>query len=82
MAESPDEIARQKAVHNEQTRIRATLLNTVAAGFIVAGVITPIASASRDGAQPASAALLLMVVWFLLAAALHYAAFLTLERMR
>ncbi|MEE7449424.1 hypothetical protein MRF4_17305 [Methylobacterium radiotolerans] len=82
MAESEPEIVRQITVHNEQTKIRATLLNTVAAGFIVAGVITPIVSVSRDAGHPTGATLLLMVVWFLLAVALHYAAYLTLERLR
>ncbi|MCJ2067566.1 hypothetical protein MKK75_01900 [Methylobacterium sp. J-030] len=82
MAESAPEIARQILVHNEQTKIRATLLNTVAAGFIVAGVITLIVAASRDASSPTGATLLLMVVWFLLAVALHSAAFLTLERLR
>lgn len=70
MAESAAEIVRQITVHNEQTKFRATLLNTVAAGFIVAGVITPIVNVARDTTQPAGSTLLLMVVRFLLALAL------------
>ena len=76
------EAERAKLVHNEQTKIRATLLNTVAAGFIVAGIITPIVTALRGEAPPSSPTFVLMVVWFLLAAALHYGALLTLERLR
>ncbi|MBY0251269.1 MAG: hypothetical protein K2X54_07795 [Methylobacterium organophilum] len=81
MAESEPEILRQITVHNEQTKIRATLLNTVAAGFIVVGIITPAANALRDGLIPARS-LVATVFWLFLAVLLHSTALMTLRSMK
>lgn len=74
--------ALEALVHNEQIKVRATLLNTVAAGFIVAGIITPIVTTSRDADHWSAAPWILMPVWLILAAGLHYAAILNLARLR
>ncbi len=80
MAADRDE--RAERIHNEQVKLRATILNTVAAGFAVAGIITPVTAASAAGTGMASAASLLMILGFLLAAGLHHAGVLTLETIR
>ena len=61
-------------VHNERTKYLATLLNTVAAATIVAGVIAPIVAFTFGVPGPISGrfALLISAVWLLTGVALHY----------
>ena len=77
-----EEQDRTRTVHNEQTKLRATLLNTVAAGFVVAGIITPIVTVLNSGSGITGGTLLILVVWLLLAFCLHSAATWSLERLR
>ena len=82
MTDASEDEERAKLVHNEQIKIRATLLNTIAAGFVIAGVISPLAAVTVSGSGVSWLTLLLMAVALLVAATLHYAANLTLERLR
>ncbi|MGT2482361.1 hypothetical protein ACU4GR_33820 (plasmid) [Methylobacterium oryzae CBMB20] len=62
---------RRALTHNEQTKLRATILNTVAGGLVIAGIITPLASLILNGAGLTYASVMLMVIWFLGAIILH-----------
>ncbi|MDP4026676.1 hypothetical protein Q8W71_29140 [Methylobacterium sp. NEAU 140] len=77
-----DTAARRTLIHNEQTKIRATILNTIAAGLVVAGIITPLASLVISGAGMTFASVMLMLIWFLGAVILHSGALLALEELR
>jgi hypothetical protein len=61
-------------VHNERTKYLATLLNTVAAGTILAGVVAPIIAFTfgMPGPISGSFAMLISSVWLLTGAVLHY----------
>lgn len=73
---------RRKTIHNEQMKLRATVLNTTAAGFVVAGMITPVTAATLGTAPPIASpneAVALMLLWFVSAFILHNGGMLTLE---
>jgi hypothetical protein len=80
MAAIDDEIAREKSIFNEQRKYQSTYLNTIAAGFIVAGVIASIVTAVKGDVPPV--VLVLVPVWIILSAGLHYAAVVNLERLK
>lgn len=73
---------RRALIHNEQTKLRATILNTVASGLVIAGIITPLASLVLNGSGVTYAAIMLMVIWFLGAIILHSGAIAALEALR
>jgi len=62
-------------VHNERTKYLATLVNTVAAGTVVAGVVAPLIAFTFGVPGPISGgfAIAVSLVWLLVGAALHYA---------
>ena len=83
MASNADETAQRRAfIHNEQAKIRAIRMNTVAAGLLVAGIITPLASAALVGVAISGPLVALMGIWFVAALILHYGALLALETMK
>lgn len=69
---------------NERMKYRATWLNTVSAGMLLVGFITPIASALKptavDGVEqlllqvPSNMTLVIGAAWFAVAGALHWMA--------
>ncbi len=63
-------------VHNERTKLTATLLNNVAAATLVTGVVGPNVALSYGLPGPAGgwSALLITVVWLLAGSAIHYMA--------
>ena len=73
---------RRALIHNEQTKLRATILNTVAGGLVIAGIITPLASLVINGAGLSYGSFMLMVIWFLGAIGLHTGALATVEALR
>lgn len=77
-----DELAR--SIHNEQIKLRATGLNTIAVGFVVAGVITPLTllGVGTGGTSTPGQALALLAIWLVGAFALHVGALLTLRSLR
>lgn len=58
-------------VHNEQTKLTATLLNTVAAAVFVAGVVAPIVALSYDLPGPRGAAIVASFLWMVLGGGIH-----------
>lgn len=76
-------------VHNEQYKLSATLINTVAAGGIVVGVLTPFANGLqaflREGVSTATPlvapekAVAYTVIWFVISGLLHVTARRVLE---
>jgi len=71
-------------IHNERTKYLATLLNTVAAATIVAGVIAPVIAFTYGVPGPIADWLTVAIslVWLLTGAALHYAVRVILGRLR
>lgn len=71
-------------VHNERTKYLATLVNTVAAATIAAGVIAPLVAFTFGVPGPFSGgfAIAVSVVWLSTGAALHYAVRIILGRLR
>jgi hypothetical protein len=73
-------------VHNEQTKLLAALLNTLAGGVILAGVIAPLAALSFGLTSAPGIAPVwvygLNVIWLSVGAGLHYIARLVLRRLR
>lgn len=75
---------RRKTIHNEQVKLQATILNTIGAGFFVAGLITPltvlgIGTAKTDDVGQAFA---LIAFWLVASYIMHKAASLTLETLK
>ena len=75
-----------KTVHNERTKLTATLLNGVAIASVVAGVITPLAALSFGFGSTSSrntiAALLISFAWLNVGLSLHIVARIVLGRLR
>lgn len=71
-------------VHNERTKYLATLINTVAAAAIAAGVIAPLVAYSYGvpGAMTQGLTILVSLVWLTTGAILHLAVRLILGRLR
>ena len=74
-------------VRNEQIKLRATLLNTVAAAAIVVGALTPIAGAVYRPAElnpylPGYFFVVFAAGWILFGVALHLIAHRSLKRLR
>lgn len=71
-------------IHNERVKYLATLVNTVAGGTIVAGVIAPLVAFTYGVPGPAGSAfaIAVSVIWLLTGAALHYAVRIILGRLR
>ena len=64
-------------VHNEQVKVTANWLNTLATATVTVGVLAPLASAIYGlGLPPPNVVALLpaLVIWFLAALALHLGA--------
>lgn len=53
-------------VYNERIKLTATILNSLAAAFVVAGFVAPAVNGSFGGAYP--------FAWIIVGAGLHYAA--------
>nr|WP_042669368.1 hypothetical protein [Methylobacterium sp. B34] len=73
---------RRALIHNEQTKLRATILNTVAGGLVIAGIITPLASLVINGAGLSYGSFVLMVIWVIGALILHTGALAAVEALR
>ena len=58
-------------IHNEQTKLTATLLNTIAAAVCVAGVVAPLVGLSYDLPGPRGTAIVASFLWLLLGGAIH-----------
>ena len=71
-------------IHNERTKYLATLVNTVAAATIVAGVVAPVIAFTFGVPGPISGTftVAISVVWLLTGAALHYAVRVILGRLK
>lgn len=79
---TPDPLA--AIIHNEQIKLRASALNLIAVGFVVAGIITPLAVllvGTASTAVPAQA-FATMALWIVSAFILHMGATLTLRSLR
>ncbi len=69
--ETPDEASR-KLVRNEQLKLGATLCNTIAAAFIVTGVVIPVIAVTYQTAVPQGRYwAVYVVVWLAVAAFIH-----------
>jgi hypothetical protein len=74
-------------VRNEQIKLRATLLNTLAAASIVVGALTPIAGAVYRPAElnpylPGFFLVIFAAGWILFGVALHFLAHRSLKGLR
>jgi hypothetical protein len=74
-------------VDNERAKLTANWLNTLSAGTIIAGCVTPlvaIAYGLRPGAEPLSDRfiLTLVIAWILIGVALHFGARISLGRLK
>lgn len=71
-------------IHNERTKYLATLVNTVAAACIVAGVVAPMAALTFGSPGPTASlwTVLISVVWLSTGFALHFAVRIILGRLR
>jgi hypothetical protein len=73
-------------IHNETTKLTATLLNTIAAGTVITGFLAPIAAFvfQVPGAGMTSGRVFAITVgvWLLFAAGLHMLARRVLRRLR
>lgn len=71
-------------IHNERVKYLATLLNTVAAATIVAGVVAPVVAFTYGAPGPIGGgfAIAISLVWLLTGAGLHYAVRIILGRLR
>lgn len=71
-------------VHNERTKYLATLVNTVAAGTIVAGVVAPLIAFTFGMPGPISGgfAIAVSLVWLSVGVALHYMVRMILGRLQ
>lgn len=71
-------------IHNERTKLLATIVNNVATAVILGGVVTPIialsygVSATQAGVKP----ILLSLSWLSIGSGLHWMARRILGRMR
>lgn len=75
--EDAGELAAARLVENERIKLIATLLNTLASGSVLAGIVIPLASALAGtmpaGIQPSIGRLLLAtMVWLSTGFVLHY----------
>lgn len=63
-------------VHNERTKLTATLLNNIAAASLITGVVGPAVAVSYGLPGPTGGwtAILITLVWLSTGAALHYMA--------
>lgn len=57
--------------HNEQIKLTATLLNTLAAAVLVAGVVAPFVALSYDLPGPRGAAVAVGLLWIALGSGAH-----------
>ena len=72
--------ARSRLVSNEQIKLTANLLNSLASGATIAGFLGPIASALYNLQLPASPYWLgYILLWTIVAIALHFAGRLKLK---
>lgn len=71
-------------IHNERTKYLATLVNTVAAGTIVAGVVAPVFAFTFGMPGPISGgfAIAVSLVWLLAGVTLHFMVRVILGRLR
>ena len=74
-------------VHNERLKLTAGWLNTIAAGTVIAGVITPLVAVAyglRTGPEMISAGIVvaLMLGWIWVGVTLHIIASRMLRRLR
>ncbi len=67
-------------VRNEQTKLTATLLNSVAVAAIAVGTIAPIAAAML-GTTSFSVAFASGAIWLIIASIIHYGARMVLRRL-
>ena len=74
-------------VHNERTKLRATLLNTVGIAMIVIGALTPVAAALYGSAEfarslPSYFLIVGPIGWILFGLGLHFVADRILGRLQ
>lgn len=74
------------AAHNERVKLTANLLNTIASGMLITGVVAPVVAASYGVPGPAQASLrvvtVISAIWFMAGIALHLTARASLKRLR
>lgn len=71
-------------VRNERTKYLATLVNTVAAASVTAGVVAPLVALTYGVPGPlgGSFTLLISLAWFLAGVALHFVVRVVLGKLR
>ena len=77
--------AAMNLIQNERAKYLATLINTIAAASVIAGVIAPLVAVTYSLPSPMSEgriAVAISVAWLLIGAVLHYAVRLILGRLR
>ena len=71
-ADAESDRARVKLIHNEQTKLTATVANAVAIAFLIGGGVAPLLSVSSG--TPGVLALVLSPVWFCVGVVIHLGA--------
>lgn len=69
-------------IHNERTKLTATLLNSIAAGSIVAGVVAPSVSLTLAESIPPARMIVFSLIWFSVGLILHFVARAILKRLQ
>lgn len=71
-------------IHNERTKLTATLMNTIAAAIFITGVVAPMVALSYDlpGPNRGWAAALITIVWIFAALGIHLLARTLLGRLK
>lgn len=77
-----EEKKRTDLIHNEQIKLRATWLNNVGVGCLIAGCVAPSISLIISEQASAWSLILLTAPWLLIGTALHYLATVFLRRLR
>ena len=73
----------EKAIHNERTKLRATMFNNVGIALFVAGLVVPFVNFAYSGRQPEQALWpLVALIWLALGLTLHQVGFRYLGRMK
>jgi hypothetical protein len=71
-------------IHNERTKLTATLMNTVAAAIFITGVLAPLVAFSYDlpGTNKGAAAAVVSLIWIFAALGIHLLARALLGRLK
>jgi MFS-type transporter involved in bile tolerance (Atg22 family) len=69
-------------IHNEQTKLTATLINTVASAVFVVGVVAPLVALSYDLPGPRGTTIVASFFWIVCGGGIHLLARRLLRGMR